>query len=41
MESNSLATISTADGSISADAGKDDILSYLNIMSFKTTTSTT
>jgi hypothetical protein len=41
MESNSLAAISTSDGSISADAGKDDILSYLNIMSFKTTTTTT
>jgi hypothetical protein len=41
MESNSLAAISTTDGTISADAGKDDILSYLNIMSFKTTTSVT
>jgi len=41
MESNSLAAISTTDGSISKDAGKDDILSYLNIMSFKTTTTVT
>jgi len=38
MESNSLAAISTSDGTISADAGKDDILSYLNIMTFKTNT---
>ena len=41
MESNSLAAIAAPDGSISKDAGKDDILSYLNIMSFKTTTTVT
>jgi len=41
MESNSLAAITTSDGTVSADADKSDILSYLNIMSFKTTTTVT
>lgn len=41
MEENALNTISTDDGSISPDAGTDDILGYLQIMSYKKTTATT
>jgi hypothetical protein len=47
MEEKALTNIASGDGKIKADASKDDIMSYLNVFSFKktitisTTTTTT